>query len=218
MAGIDQRREAEIASKLVRRSATIPARGAAAAPVIDGDLGDAAWAAAAKLEPFVGVFGSTPADLKVATVASVCYDQANLYIALRCDEPEPARMTLVGVNHDDSVWSGDSLDILLSGEAAGKPYIHLILNPKNVQWDAAYDTDNQMDFDPAWQSAVKIGETAWTVEMAIPWAALRASPTPGLTLRANLCRNRHWASELSTWSQVVRGFMEPEHFGSWTLQ
>jgi hypothetical protein len=36
-----------------------------------------------------------------------------------CDEPEPAKMTLVGANHDDDVWNGDRADLFLTGAASG---------------------------------------------------------------------------------------------------
>jgi hypothetical protein len=218
MATVEQRREAAVAATLIRRTAAIPALGAVPAPAIDGDLGDAAWAAAAALEPFVGIFGTAPEELKAATRALVAYDRSSLYLALRCDEPEPARMHVVGAQHDDGVWAGDSVDIFLSTAPSGKPYVHFILNPRNVRWDAAYATDNDMGYDPAWQSATRIGTSGWTVEVAIPWTALQVSPEAGQELRLNLCRNRHWANELSSWSQVLRGFMEPAHFGTWTLR
>jgi hypothetical protein len=41
---------------------------------------------------------------------------------------------------------------------------------------------------------------------------------PGLSLKANLCRERRNAKELTAWSPTVRIFLEPEHFGTLTLR
>jgi hypothetical protein len=218
MKRVEEKKAAEIAAKLIRRTRDVPERREASL-TIDGDLSDAAWQSAAKLESFVPAFGAEPADLKAATNAMVTWDADRLYLGVVCDEPEMAKLEVVGARHDDPIWNGDSLDIFLTAAATGSPYYHFILNPKNVQWDAAYDTDNDMSYDPTWQSATKTGEKSWTAEIAIPWAALKVSPQAGLTFRGNLCRQRRTGGgELSSWSQVVRGFMEPEYFGTWVLR
>lgn len=218
MKQIEDRRKAEVEAKLVRRTAEIPILTGAPIPVIDGKLSDPAWQRARQLEPFIGSFGTKPEDLKAKTQATVTYDAAALYIAVRADEPSPDKIESVGHNRDDAVWNGDSIDVFLTQEASGAPYYHFILSPKNVQWDALFDGSNDMDFNPAWKSATEVGPTAWTAEMAIPWKDLKIGPVPGMKLRANICRQRKVVSELSCWSQTVSGFLESEHFGTWVLR
>lgn len=219
MKAIDERRKAEIDKNLLRRSAEIPVLRGAPVPVVDGKLDDAAWSHAATLEPFVGYFGTKPEALKAHTHAMATYDAAALYIAVHAEEPMPEKMQLVGANHDDAVWNGDSLDVFLTQEPSGLPYDHFILSPKNVQWDALFsDAGNDMSFDPKWQSATQIGKQDWTAEIAFPWKDLKISPAPGLKLRANLCRQRRAENEQSCWSQTVSGFMEDDHFGTWVLR
>lgn len=217
MKRVADKKEADIAANLIRRQADVPAAAGRKA-IIDGDLTDGLWVAAAHLDPFVGVFGSKPGELKAKTLARLTWDADNLYVAVECDEPT-GKLDLVGERRDDSVWMGDSLDLFLTAEPSGSPYYHFILNPKNVQWDARYDLTNEMEWDPTWQSATKIGDKWWRAEMAIPWAALKITPRTGLTLRANFCRQRRAdQGELSSWSQVLTGFMEPEHFGTLVLR
>lgn len=218
MKAIQERRKAEIDAKLVRRTADIAMLKGAPTPAIDANLSDPAWQGAAKLEPFIGYFGTKPEDLKAKTQALVTYDAINLYIAVQAEEPLVGKMEVVGANHDDAVWNGDSLDVFITKEEDGSPYVHLILSPKNVQWDARFDTDNDMSFDPKWQSATKIGEKEWTAEIAIPWQELGITPQAGLKLRANICRQRRAESEQTCWSQTVSGFMESDHFGTWVLR
>ncbi|MGE5530885.1 MAG: sugar-binding protein, partial [Bacteroidota bacterium] len=121
--------------------------------------------------------------------------------------------------HDDSVWNGDSLDLFLTRHPSATPYYHFILSPGNVQWDAEFATDNDMNYNPKWQSATKVGEKQWVAEIAMPWSALRIKPATGVTMKANLCRQRKpGGGELSCWSQTLTGFMEPEQFGTWVLK
>lgn len=218
MQDVQQKRNAAVAEKLIRRTAELPAL-QGAAPAIDGVLDDAAWGKAAALPKFVGYFGSTEADIKAATTARVTYDAQNLYLAVQADEPQVGKMEIIGNSRDDSVWSGDSLDVFLTAAAGNVPYYHFILNPRNVQWDAVFSTDNDTDYNPTWRSATRIGEKQWTAEIAIPWSALKITPTAGLKLGANLCRQRRAGEgELSCWSQTLTGFMESEHFGTWVLR
>jgi len=217
MQRVAAKKEADIAANLVRRQVEVPGTAGRQA-VIDGDLTDGLWIAAVHLDPFVGVFGTKPGELKARTDARLAWDADHLYVAVECDEPT-GKLEIVGQRRDDSVWMGDSLDLFVTAEQSGSPYYHFILSPKNVQWDARFDLTNEMSWDPAWQSATKIGEKWWRAEMAIPWAALKIQPRPGLTLRFNLCRQRRaQGGELSSWSQVLTGFMEPEHFGTIVLK
>jgi len=218
MKAIQERRKAEIEAKLLRRTADIKILTGAAVPALDGKLDDPAWQQATALEPFVPYFGVKAEDLKAKTQAKVTYDAHALYLSVQADEPQVAKMNLVGSRHDDAVWNGDSLDIFLTKEASGTPYVHFILSPKNVQWDAAFGADNDMGFDPKWQSATHIGDKQWTAEIAIPWAELKIAPQPGMKLRANICRQRIPDREQTCWSQTVSGFMESDHFGTWVLR
>ena len=71
-------------------------------------------------------------------------------------------------------------------------------------------------FSGPWQHAVRLGEGAWTVEVAIPWSSLGLTTAlPGLKLRANLGRERAQGGELSTWRTALDKFVDPESFGAW---
>ena len=154
-----------------------------------------------------------------ATEARVTYDAATLYIAVRCTEPKPKDMHVTGVQRDDSVWEGDSLDVFIAAGEAPVPYVHLILNPANVQWDALFTEQNALDFNPAWKSATRVGADEWTAELAIPWAELKMKPpAQGEKHRANLCRQRRTDSEQTSWSQMMGGFLEHDNFGTWTFR
>lgn len=60
-----------------------------------------------------------------------------------------------------------------------------------------------------------MGEKEWTLEMAIPFSALKVKPREGDAWGFNICRE-HWAhgrKEISAWSLTRGGFHNPRAFG-----
>jgi hypothetical protein len=208
---------------MARRTAEIARRPTEAPPpVIDGKLDDAVWRRTPPLQPFLPYVTAAEDAVKAATIARVTYDDQNLYVAFQCDEPRTAAMQVQGSARDDpGVWLGDSVDIFLSVGEAPEPFVHFILNAGNVQWDAYYTTkaDENISFNPIWQSAANTGDGAWYAEIALPWEQIRVpAPKPGQVRRAQLGRQRIPDGERSTWSQVYFGFVAPKYFGTWIFR
>ncbi len=212
-----QRQKEQVAARLIRRSASIVARANQPAPVIDGKLDDPLWAAVKPLEPFVPTAESST-EKPATTTAQVTWDPQHLYVAFRCAEPQVKQLKAVGSRKDDPVWEGDSVELFCSTGPGEKDYRHFILGPHGVQWDGASgeETDD-VTWNGDWLGKAAIGAGEWTAELAIPWQLLGGAPKPGDRRRANLCRQRTPKSELSCWSATVRGFIEPELFGTWSF-
>ncbi|MCS6860482.1 MAG: hypothetical protein NZT92_09205 [Abditibacteriales bacterium] len=219
IAAAQKKMQSEQSRRMIKRSAVVPRIPAhQKPPVIDGKLDDALYQQLKPLETFVPNAASGRTQPEAQTMAWVTYDDRFLYVAFRCEEPQPERMQVVGQAKDDPIWQGDVVEVLISKGESPKPYVHFILNPKNVQWDGvSADENDDASFNAHWQSAVVMGAREWTAEMAIPWAALGGVPQPGERRRANLCRQRGAGHEWSTWSSVVAGFLEAENFGVWTF-
>lgn len=217
-------------ANLQQRSAVVLRLNAAQSPKIDGNLNEKIY-----LQPWMGPFvgfaqSGKSSDLKAATWSFASYDDNNLYIAFRCNEPLMAEQQVVSHGRDSGSWGGESVEvsILRPGQPtddSNAVFYHLILNPANDQWDAL-NTGNQPDvkFNLSWKSAVNknpAGWTGYTVEIAIPWKELGIDkPYSGLQIHANFSRQRMvpTRTELSSWSQFVAGFQEPQNFGILTLQ
>jgi len=110
------------------------------------------------------------------------------------------------------------VDVFITDQAKGVPHAHFILAPNNTRWDARFSGDNDLTWNPEWQSKTTIQGKQWTAEIAIPWQELGITPESGLKLRANVCRQRIPVRENTTWSQCVGGFTEHDHFGTWVLE
>ena len=215
-----QKQEEEMRARMIPAEGANPSHPrAVSAPRIDGKLDDAIWQAIKPLDEFVRYATAKESKPKASTRAWAAYDDKNLYIAFQCAEPKKGQMKIVGEKHDDPVWEGDSVDIFVSKGPLPTPYVHLILNPGNVQWDARYTEGDDMSFNPKWESATVVGDNEWTAEVAIPGAEIgMAAPQAGTKLRANLCRQRIPDGEQTSWSQTITGFVEEKNFGEWMFE
>ena len=231
----------------------------AAPPAIDGALGDAAWAAAPWTEPFVDIRGEDWPDPSLATRARIVWDEDHLYIAAELEEPHlwatlAERDAILYREHDFEVFldpDGDGLDYYeLEINALGTEFDLFLNRPyrrkgkANVAWDmvrlrTAVGLDGTLN-DPADEDG------GWTVEIAIPWAALRppasagpdtptvgdvgrsspqlpgAPPSPGDSWRVNFSRVQ-WPVEVVSGgyrrAQVpTRENRHPEHNWVWSPQ
>ena len=218
--GADERRAEELQAKLIKRAANIARLAQGEKPEIDGELGDAAWQKVGALEAFVPYVTAKADSLKAQTLARVAYDEQKLYVGIRCEEPQMTRIAIVGEERDDNVWLGDSVDVFLAPGPERTPFYHVIVSPSNVRWDAVHEgVSGDLSWDPDYQSATQQGEDYWTVELAIPWAAMQMEvPKTGAELFGNLCRQRMVGREYSTWSQCISGFVEPGSFGEWGFE
>ncbi len=210
------RERAELQRRLKRQAAAIR-RLKGQRPVIDARLDDEAWQAATKLGPFLPL--ATAAEQQVQnTTAWAVWDEAALYIAVRCAEPKPKKMRLCGNKRDDDVWVGDDVEVLIRTPDQKDAFYHFMINPAGVVWDSINRAGSEdRSYNPTWHHAASVGSDFWAAEMAIPWKILGLNARPGLQLRANICRQRSQGHELSAWSPMARGFLEPEFFGTWTL-
>jgi hypothetical protein len=191
------------------------------APNIDGKLDDTIWQ---KTKPLAAFVPSAPTvisggTISAQTTARVTFDDTNIYLAIKCWEPNMDQLAIVGETKDSNVWAGDILEMFVSTES-GTPYNyrHFMVNPNNVQWDgAAPPASNDVNWNADWKSAVIKNSDSWTIEVAIPWSAVGGKPASDTARYANICRQRS-GREFSSWSSVFEGFLDPATFGQWVFK
>ncbi|MBI4027552.1 MAG: DUF4838 domain-containing protein [Verrucomicrobia bacterium] len=184
-----------------------------AAPILDGDLSDAAWAKVAVADEF-RLAGMRVSASRVTT-ARLIYDDANLYIAFRCAELKSDEIKANRWPRDDGkIYHDDDLiEVFFSETNDPSHWWHLTVNPAGAQWDGLND---KVAYNLDWSCATKADGNAWTVEIQIPFASLGApAPSVSTVWRANLAREEQPSKENSTWNGVEERFAEPNHFGEW---
>jgi hypothetical protein len=145
--------------------------------VVDGDLSDPAWRDA---EPITTWYETNPGDNvppKVGNLARLAYDDRYLYAAFEFDDPDPASIRAPYADRDVVDSTTDYGGIILDPEFDKRSAILFLANPRGIQYDAINADVNGGSEDNApdwfWDSAGRIGERGWTLEIRIPFAALR---------------------------------------------
>lgn len=203
----------------------IQAVSTATAPVIDGDLSDAAW----KLAPHVTTFTDYMTGDGVAdqTIVSVLYDEKNIYVAFECRDSHPeavrARETVRDSKFQNSNGNGpfnteDNVEIDLD------PFLtHSYLDVTQFSVNAigtrsaafAGGRGAKAEWSGAWEAAAKRTPTGWTAEMRIPWSVLNyPDRKDAITMGLNFYRYIDRTKGMQEWSRTgPQGFLENE--GLW---
>ena len=165
----------------------------AAGPInIDGDLGDAGWQGAAKIDTF---YETSPGDnipAKVKTVAWLTYDAKAFYIGIKAYDPNPSAIRAPYVERDNVIGTDDNIAIFLDTRNDKRSALELRVNPRGVQADGIFnDANGSEDFSPDffYDTAAKIDSDGWSAEYRIPFSSLRYSHKDVQTWNILIWRN-----------------------------
>ena len=180
-------------------------------PAIDGSLDDAAWRAAPWTEPFVDIRGEGWPDPYLGTRARIVWDESYLYVGAELEEPH---LGATLADRDAILYREHDFEVFLDPDGDGLAYYELEINALGTEFDLFLDKPYRRkgSADIAWdieglRTAVRLDgtlndpsdeDTGWSVEIAIPWSALRppgapadaavAAPRPGDVWRVNFSR------------------------------
>jgi hypothetical protein len=144
--------------------------------IIDGKIGDAAWAKACLIDNFVINSDGTPSPYK--TEAKILYDDEFIYFAFRSFDDN---IWSTKSRRDDHLWEEEVVEVFIRANPNESSYIEIEVNPLGAIFDAymldsikglPYDSWNMTDLK--WAVDVqgtidnKPGDTAWTCEFAFP--------------------------------------------------
>ena len=193
---------------------------AAAPPTVDGKLDEKLWQDAAELGPFEKFLTATHPVQVIANVR-MAYDDANLYIGFRCEDPTREKL------------EADKVEIAIGADPEPANCYHIRLTFDNQRWDAlvpssTYPEEIQGE-DSSWEgpyeSATHIDPAFWSVETAIPWTALnRTAPEQGEVIKGNFIlradrRPSHAQYEFSSWSPMrLNRLPQARTFGTWEFR
>jgi Domain of unknown function (DUF5916) len=177
---------------------------------IDGILSDEGWQAVKPVTTWYEVNPGDNTPPKVRNVGRIAYDDRFLYAAFEFDDPNPRAIRAPYSDRDDS--GGGFYDfggIFIDAGDTGHTAKLFIATPRNIQADSIIDDASGEDTSPDffWQSATKITDHGWTLEMRIPFSSLRYKnsdvQTWAILLYRNYPRDRNYQF-LS--AKVPRGF------------
>jgi hypothetical protein len=167
-----------------RRPAVYTAELIDAEITVDGRLDEGPWQ---RPPTFELAFETRPAEngpAPVRTEVWIVYDTNSLYVAFRAHDPEPAAIR-ARLCDRDTAFQDDFVGVVLDTFNDQRRAFEFFVNPLGVQMDL---TQNEMtggedeSWDAIWDSAGRITDTGYTVEMRVPFSSLRfPSSEQGMT-------------------------------------
>jgi hypothetical protein len=140
---------------------------------IDGDLSEKAWEEALVLGLNYEVEPGENIKPPVKTMVYLAYGSDRLYVAFRCFDPDPSAIR-AHVTDRDNIDNDDHVGLVLDTFNDSRRTYNFFCNPYGIQADYISSlTGGGDEWDSIWNSAGRINDDGYTVEMAIPLSALR---------------------------------------------
>ena len=163
------------------------------APVtVDGDLSDAAWRDAQRIETFVEYFRGDNTAPPAKTIGYLAYDAQSVYVAFLAADPSPRDIRAPLVDRDKVLGDQDYVAILIDTQNDRRSGVAFRVNPRGVQTDSVVnDANGEEDFSPDffYEAVARRTSDGWAAEMRIPLASLRYPDSDPQTWGVILMRN-----------------------------
>lgn len=166
-------------------------------PKIDGILSVGEWDNATAINVNIETEPGYNTVAEVSTKAFLMEDGDVLYVAFVAEDDDIDQVRAF-FRDRDGIWRDDRVGVVLDTFNDERRAYEFFVNPFGVQADRIYDDVNRNrddSWNAIWQSAGKLNDKGYVVEMAIPFKQLRFSPnqerqTWGIDLVRNYPRDR----------------------------
>lgn len=140
---------------------------------ISGKLDDSRW----NIHPQVHLsYEIQPGENTIAkqrTSVRVLYNDEYLYLGFLCYDTDISQLRAY-LTDRDKIFNDDYVGVLIDTYGDNQRAYQLLVNPLGIQADLIKTNATEDDtFDLVWQSKAAVGDSAWTVEIAIPFKSLR---------------------------------------------
>jgi hypothetical protein len=150
---------------------------------VDARLDEEAWREALTIDLPFEIHPGENVPAPVHTECRITYDDQNLYLAFRADDPEPSRIR-ARLADRDTPWQDDFVGIMFDPFNDERRGFEFFVNPLGVQMDLSRNDVGTGDpedptWDAIWESAGRITKDGYVVEAAIPFTSIRFPRTEG---------------------------------------
>ena len=176
-------------------------------PKIDGVLDDEMWKQAPIASGFYQRDPEEGIPASEETAFQVAYDDEALYIAIMCYDSEPDKIVRRLYRRDQiSYGETDWVGIRLDPHHDHQTGFGFAITPSGSFCDNIILDDSKFDgtWDSVWEVRTAINDLGWSVELKIPYHALRFSPKEEYTWGINLDRSILRKKEYDMWQLVRR--------------
>lgn len=142
---------------------------------VDGRLDEAVWSGQPTFTLDYETFPGDNVAPPVETEFWITYDDGHLFVGVRAHDPQPAEIR-ARLRDRDAAFQDDFVGVVLDTFNDERRAFEFFVNPLGVQMDLVQNdvTGNEDDsWDTLWDSAGRVTDGGYEVEMAIPFSSLR---------------------------------------------
>ena len=177
---------------------------------LDGILDEAVWQDVPAGTDFVVLRPNPGEPASQPTEVRVVYDNLGIYIGASLLDSKPDSIQAELTERDD-LGNTDFFGIVVDPYQSGINGFTFIVTPANVQYDAKQANGREDEnWDAVWVSGATRTAEGWSVEVFLPYSALRFPSTPVQEWTVNFSRTIQRENEQSFWSEIdpnVDGFL-----------
>jgi len=145
-------------------------------PVINGELEGDEWSKATQVELLYETFPGDSNPAPVRTTAYMMEDGEHLYFAFKAYDPNPEKIRAF-IQQRDGIFQDDFVGVILDTFNDERRGFEFFVNPLGSQGELTVDETQENSEDSSWNavwdSAGKVVDDGYIVEMSIPFRALR---------------------------------------------
>lgn len=180
----------------------LPAQFTDAELVLDGVLDEAAWQDAPSAVGFTENEPTPFGEPLQPTTVKVLYNDLGIYIGAELHDTAPDSI-LMELSPRDDIRNTDFFGVVMDPYLDGINGLGFIVTAAGVQVDQKFTIDGDDEtWDAVWWSRVNHHDSGWTVEILLPYPALRFSDKSGDTWGINFQRYIRRTRESSFWNTV----------------
>ncbi|WP_394776061.1 DUF5916 domain-containing protein [Flavobacterium sp.] len=172
---------------------------------IDGKLDEPVWNSAAIATNFVMYQpdNGKPIPETQKTEIKVLYNNDAIYIGALMHDNDPNKI-LKEISQRDNFGTADLFGVFINGFNDGQQNFEFFVSAADVQGDCIMTDANGEDYswDAVWISKATLTDKGWTVEIKIPYAALRFSAEDKQTWGINFFREIKRDRQKYTWNLI----------------
>lgn len=140
--------------------------------ILDGILDEPLWQAALRIEGNIEVSPGENIPAPVQTEAFLAYNDSYVFVAIKAYDPDPSQIR-AHLCDRDNIWDDDWVLILFDTFNDQRRTYDFFCNPFGIQADQIETTTGGGgEWDTIWDSAGRITDEGYVVEMAIPFRSL----------------------------------------------
>lgn len=174
------------------------------APKIDGVLDDEAWKNAEIAKDFLVLRPNNGGEIPDShkTEVKIVYDDDAIYISANMLDPDPTKIPMEFTNRDNFGQSDFFLVTINPNDDGQNPFEFIVMSSGSQAEARISEGNEDFSWNAVWESDAKINGIGWTVEMRIPYRALRFANQKIQSWGFNFHRNVKNENAQYTWNFI----------------